>query len=142
MVELRERSKYIQIVLLPAAKTKVNIIERNCKCLVQAAQLVINALFHHQARAGHRAHVLRVAKTPHVAQILAPLPVMHMPCRPVRAKADHDSRVLDCLVRIIELAADAGNIVSLRVHQKFLDPVERNHFRVIVQKQDIFPARF
>ena len=56
-------------------------------------------------------------------------------------QADDHSRVLNGLVRIIELAAHGAYIRPLSVHQKLLHPVDRDHLGVVVQKQDIFALR-
>ena len=45
--------------------------------------------------------------------------------------------MLDGLVRIIELRADTGYILALGIHQQFLDPVDADHLRIVVQQDDV-----
>ena len=57
---------------------------------------------------------------------------MHMSCRPMRAKPDHDARMLDRFIPIVKLSADCADIRALRIHQKLFHPVDRNYLRIIV----------
>ena len=136
--QLREGGEDVQEPHPAQLQAEVHIVQGHREALVQASRRQVQFLFHQQAGPCHSGHVLGIAQPPHVAQVLAVLPVMGMPRRPVGPQPDHHPGVLDGLVRIVELGPHGPHVGPLGVHQKLLHPVDGDDFRVVVQQQYIF----
>ena len=53
------------------------------------------------------------------------------------SQPDHHASMLDRIVRIIKLCSYCTNIFTLCIHKKLLHPVRTDHFRIVVQEQQI-----
>ena len=61
-----------------------------------------------------------------------------MICPAIPPSPQHDSRMLDRIVRIIKFRACHGHLILLTDHQHLFHPLRREDLHVVVQKEEIF----
>ena len=122
-------------------QTEIHIVEGHAEGLVQTAYLVVLFPAYQEAGPGHGSHILGVAKPPHIAQMHFIILVMRMPGRPVSTQTNDNARVLNRIVRVIELCSYRGHVRPLGVHQKLLHPLPCDDLHVVIQQKHIFSIR-
>ena len=119
-------------------QTEVHVIERHAEGLIQTAHFIILGAADQEAGSCHCGHILRIAETAHIAQMHLVILVMGMAGRPVGSQSYDNARMLNGVVRVVELRSHSGHVRALGIHQKLLHPLPGDDFHVIVQQQHIF----
>ena len=133
MIQLCKRCEDIEKSFFPDTQTEIHVIECHGKALIQSAQFFVKRFGNHHTGACYCCDILCIAEPAHIADISFRDPVMRVSGCAMCAQSDHDTCMLDRFIRIIELRSHSCHILTLRIHQKLLHPVHRNHLRIIIQ---------
>ena len=124
---------------IPHPQAEIHIVEGHRKGFVQTAHFVPHAGLYQQAGTGDGGKVLHRCSAEHVAAA-ARLAVFVAVTR-VAAKAGHDARMLQRLVRVEQLCAADGRAAGVgALPQKLREPIRIAHLHVVVQQQQVIPA--
>ena len=137
MVHRRRKGRhYVQQPALPQPQAKVHVIVRYGEIFfVQPAEAVVKLFFHHQARARHRAHILRGRKAVHIAAAVPRVALMAV--SGAAAQTDEYARVLDGSVGVKKLRAHGSHVRPLRIRQQLPHEAGRFHLDVVIQQQQV-----
>ena len=136
MVCLGTRGVNIQKALLPQLQAVIHIVVGNGELLlVQTAAFTVQGCLCHQAGAGHGHVILRCDKAVHIADGRAGVTLVAV----ARAAVDahQHARVLDRIVRVVELGTHGTHIGALAVAEQLAQEVGRQNFNVIIEQQQM-----
>ena len=126
----------VQKAFLPQLQAVVHVVVGNGELfLVQTAKCTVERGFRHQAGTGHGHVILRRDQAVHIADGRAGVTLVAV----ARAAVDaHEyARVLDRVVRVVELRAHRAHIGPLAVAQQLAQKVRRQNLDIIVQQQQV-----
>ena len=119
-------------------ETKIDVVEREDEAFVETADPFEHRSRHEQARTGDGGDVLRDPQSLHVALSLARVEQVRVSGN--AAHADYDARVLDRVVRVVELRADGSDAgLHGELHHRF-EPVRVDGLGVVVEEEQQFAA--
>ena len=127
---------HIQQALLPQFQAVIHIVIGHGELgFVQAARRAVQLRFGHQAGTRHGHIVLRGDKAVQIAHSLARVALVAVACTAV--DAHNHARMLDGIIRVIELCAHSTHIRPLGIAQQLPQKIMAEYLDIVVQQQQM-----